>query len=251
MRAAVIGGAGFMGTKVRKTFEALGHEAVTVDLTTGADTITGEGLEAALEGAEVVVDVTNSPSMAADEAQAFFTTSTTNLLRIERSLGIAHHVLLSIVGAPDVPQSGYLRAKAAQEAVLEASGVPYCTVRSTQFFDFLGTLVDGHRTGTTVRVPRTRFRPVDAADVAAYLVQMATHEPMDRVLEIAGPEQRWFEDFARAHLAALGDPSEVVSDPGAPFFDSPVGEHDLVPGPGATLAPTSYDAWAARSAVRT
>lgn len=245
MRVAVVGGAGFVGTRVCKRLEARGHEPIVVDLTTGANTITGEGLDRALTGVEAVIDVTNSSSMEADAAANFFITSATNILQAEKSLGIKHHVLLSIVGADRVPQSGYLRAKAAQEAVVAESGVPYCIVRSTQFFPFIGQLVESHRSGSTVRVPRTRFQPVDVGDAADYLIDMATHAPMNRPTEIAGPEQGWFEDYVRRHLAGRGDAAEVVVDSDAPFFDSPVGEHDLVPHDSDMRGATTYTDWAA------
>lgn len=245
MRIAVVGGAGFVGTRVCTRLEERGHDPVVVDLTMGANAITGDGLGEGLTGAAAVIDVTNSPSMEADAAAAFFRTSTANILQAERSLGITHHVLLSIVGADRVPQSGYLRAKAAQEALVVESGAPFCIVRSTQFFPFIEQLVDSHRSGSTVRVPRTRFQPVDVDDAADYLVDMATHAPMNRPTEIAGPEQGWFEDFVRRHLAGRGDAAEVVVDREASFFDSPVGEHDLVPHDSDMRGATTYADWVA------
>lgn len=248
MRIAVVGGAGFVGTRVCTELGARGHDAVVADLSTGANAITGEGLSEALAGADAVIDVTNSPSTEADAAAAFFRTSTTNLLDAEKSLGIKHHVLLSIVGAGRVPQSGYLRAKTTQESLVAESGVPYCTVRSTQFFHLIEQLTEAHRLGSVVRVPRTRFQPVDVEDAAQFLVDMATHEPMNRALEFAGPEQGWFDDYVRMALARQGDASEVVVDHDASFFDSPVGEKDLVPGDDAATGRTSYAEWAASAA---
>lgn len=234
-----------IGSQVVAGLVELGHEVLAADLATGVDTITGKGLADAVAGADVVVDVTNSPALEDDEVMSFFTTSTTNVLAAERAAGVRHHVLLSVAGAERMPQVGYMRAKVAQERLVEGSGIPYCIVHATQFFEFVGPLVDMATTGDTVRMADVWFQPAAAAEVARFVVSMADGEPMNRALEFAGPDVGRLDEFARDLLRARGDMREVVADDDQHFFGAHIEKGDLLPGPGATLATTTFEEWLA------
>jgi uncharacterized protein YbjT (DUF2867 family) len=243
MKIVVIGGTGLIGSKVVALLEEHGHEAVAASPATGVDTLTGEGVDAALAGADVVVDVSNSPSFADDAVLAFFETSTRTLLAAEAAAGVGHHVALSIVGTGRVPDSGYLRAKAAQEALIRGGPIPWTIVQATQFFEFLGRIADEATDGDTVRLPPVRFQPMAADDVARAVARAAAGEPRRDALEIGGPEEHRFDELIREHLAAGGDPRTVVADPDARYFGARLADRALVPGAGAQLGTTRLDDW--------
>jgi uncharacterized protein YbjT (DUF2867 family) len=243
MRIVVIGGTGLIGSKLVTKLSDHGHEAVPASPNTGVDTLTGEGLAEVLEGASVVVDVSNSPSFEDAAVLEFFETSTRNLLDAEAVAGVGHHVALSVVGNDRVPESGYLRAKAAQEKLISGSSIPYSIVRATQFFEFVGRIADEATDGDTVRLPPVLFQPMAADDVAAAVGRAAVGEPLDGVVEVAGPEQFRFDELVRRALAARHDARTVVADPGARYFGAILEERSIVPGDGAVLAETRFDDW--------
>jgi uncharacterized protein YbjT (DUF2867 family) len=247
MKLVVIGGSGLIGSKVVAKLRAEGHEAVPAAPNTGVNTLTGEGLPDALEGASVVVDVANSPSFEDAAVLDFFETSTRNLLDAEAAAGVGHHVALSIVGTDGLPESGYMRAKVAQEKLIEGSAIPFSIVHATQFFEFVGRIADGATDGDTVRLPPVLFQPIAADDVAAAVAKVAVGEPVNGNIEVAGPEQFRFDELVRRALAARDDPRQVVADPEARYFGAKLSERSLVPGEGARLAETRFEDWLARS----
>ena len=251
MKVVVIGGSGLIGSKVVKLLGEHGHEAVPASPQSGVNTITGEGLEAAFAGADVVVDVSNAPSFADYDVLEFFTTSTRNQLDAERKAGVKHHVALSIVGADRAPDSGYLRAKVAQEKLIQESGVPYSLVRATQFFEFGKAIADSATVGDDVHLPSVGFQPIASDDVARFVARTAGGAPLNDTFEIAGPTRFHFDEFIAGVLARIGDPRRVVSDPQAPYFGQVLGEETIVPvGDGAELGAITYDEWATLAAQR-
>jgi uncharacterized protein YbjT (DUF2867 family) len=249
MKLVIIGGSGLIGSKLVSRLRDHGHDAVPASPNTGVDTLTGEGLAEVLDGAAVVVDVSNSPSFADADVLAFFETSTRNLLQAEAQAGVGHHVALSIVGDDDLPDSGYLRAKVAQETLIRRSSIPYSIVRATQFFEFLGRIADEATAGGTVRLPPVLFQPIAAEDVAAAVGRVAEGAPLNGVVEIAGPDQFRFDDFIRRGLAARHDPRQVVGDPEARYFGTHLEERSLVPGDGARLGETTFEDWLEQSSA--
>lgn len=245
MKIVVIGGTGLVGSQVVELLKVHGHEAVAASPQSGVDTITGAGVAEALEGAQVVVDLSNSPSFADEDVMAFFTTSTRNLLEAEAAAGVRHHVVVSIVGADTVPDSGYLRAKVTQERLVRASGTGWSIVRSTQFFEFLGRIADSATVDGEVRIAPVGFQPIASADVARIVAEVATGDPLDDVVEIAGPERFRFDEIVRARLD--GDPRPVVADPAATYFDAVLSEGSLVPAGQAVLGEITYDKWRAQA----
>ncbi|MET0976829.1 MAG: SDR family oxidoreductase [Leifsonia sp.] len=245
MKIVVIGGTGLIGSQVVQHLTDHGHEAVPASPNSGVNTITGEGLAEVLAGANVVVDVSNSPSFADDDVLAFFTTSTGNLLAAEREAGVTHHVALSIVGADRLPDSGYLRAKVAQERLIEESGLPYSIVRATQFYEFLGRIADEATTDGVARVSTGLMQPIAAADVAIDVARVAAGDPLNGTLEIGGPDRIGQDELVRTTLAATGDTREVISDPEAHYFGAKLTGGELTPGPDARLSATSYADWLA------
>jgi uncharacterized protein YbjT (DUF2867 family) len=245
MKIVVIGGTGLIGSQVIAQLVELGHEAVAASPRSGVNAVTGEGLAEALAGADTVVDVANSPSWADDDVLQFFTTSTRNLLAAERDAGVQHHVALSIVGCDRVPDSGYMRAKAAQEKVIEESGSPYTVVRATQFFEFVGGIADSMTDGDTVRAPHAAFQPIAAADVATGVTRAATGDPVNGVFNIAGPEKRGMDDFIRTQFAEATDARQVVSDAQARYYGAVLDDRSIVPvdGENTTIFPTSFTDW--------
>ncbi|MDG4824860.1 SDR family oxidoreductase [Asanoa sp. WMMD1127] len=229
MKIVVFGGTGLIGSQVVSLLKQAGHEAVPQSPSTGVNTVTGEGLAGALDGADVVVDVTNSPSFAPDDVMEFFTKSTGNLLAAERAAGVGHHVALSIVGAERSPDSGYLPAKVVQERLIAESGVPYTVVRATQFFEFLGGIADSATDGDTVRIAPVSFQPIASADVARAVADAATAPAVNGAVEVAGPQRMRFDEVIREALAAKGDPREVVADPAAPYFGQVMADDTIVP----------------------
>jgi uncharacterized protein YbjT (DUF2867 family) len=247
MKLVVIGGTGLIGSKVVEWLGAHGHEAVAAAPSTGVDTLSGDGLDEALAGADVVVDVSNSPSFADDDVMSFFVTSTNNLIDAERKAGVGHHVALSVVGTGTLPDSGYLRAKAAQEDLVKESGIPYSIVHATQFFEFTKGIADSFMVDGKLRVPPVHYQPIASDDVASTVARVATSEPLDGTLEIGGPERVRMDQFIPAALDKLGDAREVVVDPHARYFGTELTDDSLVPGPDAELGSLSYEAWSKES----
>jgi uncharacterized protein YbjT (DUF2867 family) len=247
MKVLVIGGSGLIGSQVIANLTELGHEAASASPRSGVDTVTGEGLAEAVAGAHTVVDVSNSPSFEDEPVLHFFTTSTRNLLAAERAAGVQHHVALSIVGADRAPDSGYMRAKIAQEKLIEESGSPYSIVRATQFFEFVNAIADSATDGNTVRLPHAAFQPIAAKDVATAVTRATISDPVNGIINIAGPEKLGMDDFIRTGLAAHGDPRQVVTDPAARYFGAVLDDHSIVPldSENATIYPTRFSDWVA------
>src|SRR5262245_36390310 len=220
MKIVVIGGSGLIGSKVVTKLGEHGHHAVPASPATGVNTLTGEGLAEVLKGASVVVDVSNSPSFADGPVMEFFKTSTGNLLKQEAAAGVRHHVALSVVGTDRLPDSGYLRAKVAQEKLIKESSIPYSIVRATQFFEFFKSIADSATDGNTVRLPPVRFQPIAAEDVANAVARVAMGSPLNGIVEIAGPEQFRFDELIRIGLSAIKDAREVIAEPHARYFGS-------------------------------
>ncbi|MCM3873304.1 MAG: Rieske 2Fe-2S domain-containing protein [Pyrinomonadaceae bacterium] len=248
MKIVVIGGSGLIGSKLIVKLREHGHQAVSASPASGVNTLTGEGLAEVLEGAAVVVDVSNSPSFADAAVMEFFKTSTGNLLTYEAAAGVGHHVALSVVGCDHLPDSGYLRAKVAQEKLIKESSIPYSIVRATQFFEFVNRIADSATDGNTVRLPPVRFQPLAADDVASAVARVAMGSPLNGIVEIAGPEQFRFDELIHLGLSVRKDPREVVADPHARYFGTELSERSLVPGDNAVLGETRFEDWLSRSA---
>src|SRR3954451_7466978 len=229
MKIVIIGGTGLIGSKTTAILRQGGHEVLPAAPNTGVNTLTGEGLKEALAGAQVVIDLANSPSFEPKAVLEFFQTSGRNLLAAEAAAGVGHHVALSIVGTDRTPDNGYFRAKVAQEKVIEASGIPYTIVRATQFMEFLGTIAASSVVGNMIRLSPGLFQPNAADDVAAIVADVALAKPRNGIVEIAGPERAPFNEIVARYLKAVGDPREVVSDPEARYWGGRVEEHSLVP----------------------
>jgi len=249
MKVVIIGGTGLIGSKLVTRLREDGHQAVPASPDTGVNTLTGEGLAQVLTGAAVVIDVSNSPSFEDAAVLKFFETSTGNLLAAETAAGVGHHVALSIVGCDRVPESGYLRAKVAQEKLIRNSRIPYSIVRATQFFEFLKRIADETTDGNRVRIPPVLFQPIAAADVASAVGRVAVGAPLNGILEVAGPQQFRFDEFIRLGLGARHDPREVVADPHARYFGAELGERALVPEANARLGEMRFEDWLAQSVV--
>jgi uncharacterized protein YbjT (DUF2867 family) len=243
MKVVVIGGTGLIGSKVVQRLAEQGHQAVAAAPSTGVDTITGQGLAQALAGADVVVDVANSPSFADDAVLAFFQTAGANLHAAEVAAGVGHLIALTIVGADRLPDSGYLRAKVAQEQVVQTGDVPYTIIRATQFFEFLLSIADSVTEGGTVRATTAKFQPIAAQDVADIVAEVALSEPVNGIIEIAGPAAAGLDTLLRAVLAQDGDGRIVVGDPHARYFGTELQDSSLTGGPNARLAPTTFADW--------
>ena len=250
MKIVVIGGSGLIGSKLVKTLRAKGHEALPASPASGVDTFTGEGLAAALAGARVVVDVANSPSFEDEPAMTFFRTSGRNLLAAEAAAGVGHHVALSVVGTDRLLESGYFRAKMAQEALIEASGISYSILRSTQFFEFVDGIAEAATIDNEVHMAPVAFQPIAAADVSSAVARVAMNAPLNGRLEIAGPEPLRFDDVIRRRLSARHDPRQVIVDPQASYYGSVPSEDSLVPLNGAQLGQIRYEDWLDTAAVR-
>jgi uncharacterized protein YbjT (DUF2867 family) len=247
MKIVIIGGTGLIGSQVVQNLRTRGHEAVPASPNTGVNTITGEGLDAALAGAQVVVDVANSPSFEDAAVLEFFQTSGRNLLKAEANADVGHHVALTIVGADRVPDSGYMRAKLAQEELVKRAGLPYTIVRSTQFFEFLRAAADSATDGDIVRVPSANLQPIAAKDVVAAVTEVAVSDPVNGVIEIAGPEKIKFPELIRALLAADNDPRTVVGEEHARYFGTELTDTSITAGPDAHLGKTSFAEWLAHN----
>ncbi|KRD45359.1 NmrA family transcriptional regulator [Cellulomonas sp. Root930] len=246
MKIVVVGGTGLIGSKLVALLTTQGHEAVAASPGTGVNTLTGEGLAEALVGAEVVVDVSNSPSFEAAAVLEFFETSTRNLLAAESVAEVRHHVALSVVGTERLPDSGYFRAKIAQERLIESSSVPYSLVHATQFFEFVAGILDAATDGSTVRLAHVLIQPMAADDVAAALLDVTLGEPRNGRVEVAGPERFRLDELGRRFLAERSDPRDVVTDPGATYFGAVLEEDTLVPLGDVLLGTTRLEDWTAR-----
>jgi uncharacterized protein YbjT (DUF2867 family) len=249
MKIVVIGGTGLIGSKTVAILRQGGHEVIAASPNNGVNTITGEGLKEVMAGAQVVIDLANSPSFEDKAVLEFFETSGRNLLAAETAAGIGHHVALSIVGI-DRSDNGYFRAKVAQEKLIEASGIPYTIIRSTQFLEFLGGIADSSVNGNMVRLSPGLFQPIAADDVAAIVAEVALAAPRSGIVEIAGPERAPFNEIVARYLTAVGDPREVVRDPEARYFGGRVEERSLVPLGEARLGRIGLDEWVRRSQAR-
>jgi uncharacterized protein YbjT (DUF2867 family) len=247
MKIVVIGGAGLIGSKTVSILRQNGHEAIAASRKSGIDTITGAGLDKALAGAQVVIDLANSPSFEDRAVLEFFETSGRNLLAAEAAAGVGHHVVLSIVGTDRSPDNGYFRAKIAQEKLIEASNIPYTIIRATQFMEFLGGIADSSTDGNTVRLSPGLFQPIAAEDVAPLVAEVALAAPRNGIVEIAGPERAPFNEIVARYLKAVGDPREVVCDPAARYWGGRVEERSLVPLGEARLGRIGLDEWLRRS----
>lgn len=247
MKIVIIGGSGLIGKKVVQCLRDRGHEAVPASPSSGVNTLTGEGLSEALAGAEVVVDVANSPSFEDKAVLEFFETSGRNLHAAERAAGVRHHVALSVVGTDRLPESGYFRAKVAQERLIVASHIPYTIVRATQFFEFAGAIAQSATDGQTVRLPAAMMQPIVSDDVAAALAEIALEKPVNGIVELAGPDPIRMDEFARRFLRASHDSREVIVDPQARYFGTLVNDQSLTPGDGPRIGVTHFDDWLSRS----
>jgi uncharacterized protein YbjT (DUF2867 family) len=249
MKIVVIGGTGLIGSKAVAILRQGGHEVVAASPNTGVNTITGEGLKEVMAGAQVAIDLANSPSFEDKAVLEFFKTSGRNLLAAEAEAGVRHHVALSIVGI-DRTDNGYFRAKVAQEKLIETSGTPYTIIRSTQFLEFLGAIAASNADGNMVRLSPGLFQPIAADDVAAIVADVALAAPRNGIVEIAGPERAPFNKFIARYLKGVGDKREVVSDPEARYFGGRVEERSLVPLGEARLGRIALDEWLRRSQAR-
>jgi uncharacterized protein YbjT (DUF2867 family) len=243
MKIVVIGGTGLIGSKLVSKLGEHGHAAVAASPDTGVNTLTGEGLDEALEGASAVVDVSNAPAWEDAAVMEFFTTATGNLLAAEAAAGVAHHVALSVVGTERLTESGYFRAKLAQEQLIAGSSMPYSIVRATQFYEFMQRIAADATEGNTVRLPPALIQPMAADDVASGVGRVSVGAPINGTVEIAGPEQFRLDELIRGALATRNDPREVVSDPQARYFGINPSERALLPGPDARLAETRFNTW--------
>lgn len=247
MRIVVIGGTGLIGTKLVDRLRQGGHEVVAASPNTGVNTITGEGLADALAHTRVVVDVANSPSFEDQAVLDFFETSGRNLLSAEAAAGVAHHLALSVVGTDRLQESGYFRGKLAQENLIRASGIPYTIVHSTQFFEFVNSIIKAGADGDVIRLSPALVQPISADDVAAALADIAVRPPVNGIVEVAGPELFQLDELARLAMAAGGDKRRVIADAGARYYGAVLGERTLVPGESPRQASTRFSDWLNRS----
>jgi uncharacterized protein YbjT (DUF2867 family) len=250
MKIVVIGGSGLIGSKLVEKLREDGHVAIAASPDSGVDTLTGEGLSEALAGAQVVVDVSNAPAWDDAAVLEFFQTSSRNILAAEAVAGVTHHVTLSIVGTDRLQDSGYYRAKLAQEQAVKAGNVPYTILRATQFFEFIGRIADSSTDGETVRLPPVLVQPEAANDVAAALAEIAVSAPVNGIVELAGPEQFRLDELARRVLSAKHDPRRVTADVRARYFGAELDDRSLTPGTNARIAPTRFEDWLSQSTAR-
>jgi uncharacterized protein YbjT (DUF2867 family) len=247
MKIVVIGGTGLIGSKTVAILRKAGHDVVAASPKNGINSVTGEGLKQAMAGADVVVDLANSPSFEDKAVLEFFETSGRNLLAAEAAAGVKHHVALSIVGTDRTPENGYFLAKVAQEKLIVASGIPYTIVRATQFLEFLGVIAESSVDGNVVKVSPGAFQPIAADDVAALVADTALAAPKNGIVDIAGPERAPFNEIIARYLKAVGDSRQVVRDPGARYWGGLVDDRSLVPLGEARLGRITLDEWIRRS----
>lgn len=247
MKIVVIGGSGLIGTKLVKLLRQRGHEVVAASRSSGVNTLTGEGLAEALRGAEVVVDVANSPSFEDKPVLEFFETTGRNLLPAEAAAGVGHHVALSVVGTDRLLANGYFRAKLVQENLIKASRIPYTIVRATQFFEFTGSIAEAATEGQTVRLPPALMQPIVSDDVAAALADVAVEEPVNGTIELAGPELIRQDELVRRFLRANRDPRTVTTDARARYYGLELNDQSLTPGENPRIGPTRFEDWLSRT----
>jgi uncharacterized protein YbjT (DUF2867 family) len=250
MKIVVIGGTGLIGSKLVPVLREHGHEAIAASPQSGVNTVTGEGLAEVLNSAAVVVDVSNSPAWEDSAVLKFFETSTRNLLSAESAANVKHHVALSVVGTDRLSESGYFRAKIAQEKLIKESAVPYTIVQATQFFEFLKGLADISMTADKVHLPPVHFQPMSADDIATLLARIAVAPPVNGTVEIGGPEPFRLDELVRRRLSTLNDPREVVADPEARYSGARIDDRTLVPGPNAQRGETRFETWQTQSAAK-
>lgn len=250
MKIVVIGGTGLIGSRLVNRLRERGHEAVAAAPDTGVNTLTGEGLAEVLKGASVVVDVSNSPSWEDAAVLKFFETSTRNLVKYEADAGVGHHVALSVVATDQLSESGYFRAKIAQEKLIKDSPIPYTIIHATQFLEFLKGIADMSMVDGKVHLPPVLFQPMAADDVASAVGRVAVGPPVNGIVEIGGPEQFRLDELVRRRLATLKDPREVVADPKALYSGAKVSERTLLPGDNARLGETTFETWLSQSAAK-
>ncbi|MBI4381129.1 MAG: SDR family oxidoreductase [candidate division NC10 bacterium] len=250
MKIVVIGGSGLIGTKLVNNLRQHGHEVVAASLSSGVNILTGEGLAEPLTGAQVVVDVANSPSFEDKAVLEFFETAGRNLLAAEAAAGVGHHIALSVVGTDRLLASGYFRAKMAQENLIKASKIPYTIVRATQFFEFVGAIAQSATDGQTVRLPSALMQPIVSDDVAAALADIAVDEPLNGTVELAGPEPIRMDELVRRFLSANRDARKVTTDAHAGYFGTAVNDQSLTPGDNPRIGPTRFEDWLSRSIPR-
>src|SRR5262245_19460735 len=250
MKLVIIGGTGLIGSKLVTGLREHSHEAVPASPDTGVNTLTSEGLAEVLQGASVIVDVSNSPSFEAAAVMEFFTTSTRNLLKYAAAAGVKHYVALSVVGTERIPESAYFRAKNAQQTLIKGGGIPYSIVHATQFFEFVKRIADDATVGTTVRLPPVFIQPMAADDVAKAVGRIAVGAPMNGTVEVAGPQQFRFDELIRQGLAARNDRREIVVDPHARYFGAELGERSLIPAADARLGEIRFQEWLGQPALQ-
>ena len=249
MKIVVIGGSGLIGSKVVRKLREQEHDAVAASRKTGVDTVTGAGLAAAMKGTDVVVDTSDSPSFEEAAVMNFFRTSTTNLLAAEAAAGVRHHVALSVVGRDRRTDSGYMRAKGAQEKLIEQSSIPYSIVHATQFFEFMKGVADSATDGDTVRLAPVLIQPIAADDVAAELAKVAVGVPLNGIVDVAGPDEFRLDELVRRYLTLIGDRRSVIADPNALYFGGKLEERTLVADKDAIIAETRFEDWLGRRSV--
>ncbi|TXN28330.1 SDR family oxidoreductase [Lacisediminihabitans profunda] len=247
-KIVIIGGTGLIGSKVVAKLSAHGHEAIAASPNTGVNTLTGEGLADVLVGADTVLDVSNSPSFADDDVMRFFTTATANIIAAAKEAGIGHYVALSVVGAERMTDSGYQRAKVAQENLIKASGIPYSLIHATQFFEFVTSIAATATVGDEVRLSHALIQPIAAEDVATAVARTTVGEPLNATIEVAGPEQFGLDDLIRAGLGFAGDPRTVLTDAESTYFGQKLDERMLLPGADAVIFATRFEEWLASAA---
>ena len=247
-KIVVIGGSGLIGSKVVKNLRAQGYEVTAASPSSGVNTLTGEGLAEALTGAPVVVDVANSPSFADEPVMHFFQTAGRNILAAEAQAGVQHHIALSVVGTDRLLASGYFRAKMVQEELIKSASIPYTIVRATQFFEFVPAIAQSATEGQNVRLPSSLIQPIVSDDVAAELAKVAVAKPLNGTVELAGPEAVPLDDLIRQFLKGTQDARQVVTDPSATYFGTPINDQSLTPGENPILGPTRFADWLRRTA---
>ena len=250
LKIVVIGGTGLIGKKVVNNLRALGHDVTAASPSKGVDTITGKGLSEALTGAQVVVDLSNSPSFEDKAVMAFFDTAGKNIAAAEKTAGVKHHIALSVVGTDRLQASGYFRAKLVQENLIKASGVPYTIIRATQFFEFVGAIVQAATSGQTVRVASAMMQPIVSDDVADAVTKVALAAALNGIVELAGPEPIRMNDLVRQFLVAQGDSRQLVTDDATGYFGTPVNDRSLTPGSNPILGQTHFADWLRQGTVR-